>query len=812
MSISKVRGSLKQTGDSITLNDEAANNTEVKHNPASSGAVVTTLPETTDTVVGRNTADVLTNKTIDADAAGNDISNLDDTNIKAGAAIDASKIGNGDVDNTELSALSGVSGTLVDTTTLEAHTLNDNTHFLVEEINHDATLGAVGKQTHTQIDAALAAVNAVDNTSDADKPVSTATQTALDLKADQTEVTANTNKVSADGSIDSHSDIDITTSSPNTNDVLEWDGTKFVPAAPSGGGGATELNDLTDVRIVGTPSANDFLRYDDGMYSAFVPATINTRSMVDVENVSPSDGDVLVYNTSNAQYEPQAPTAGTPVSTVVTSTLADNISAPTDVTGLVFNGATEKTFTTELATYRKHSQPATSLDHAFYSNLPFMGSSSASGSLEIPGSGGDILIYGNMGTASGGVMKVDSTGNGVAAFNSNLPGPTVTNVQCAAVQNDGKILLGGYFTNVGGTPNFSYLIRLNTDGTLDSTFSTTLLNSGTGLDNSVLAVAVLPDQTIVIGGTFTTLDGTTTTLGVAKISSAGTQITSFNTNLGALSITASTEAVHFIEVDTSDSSIILCGSSSTTGFDSVGGNARKNIIKVDYTGSEVASFHSTLVASYPTALTFTSVFIDAAGKYIISEDGDTINRTDSSGIKDTSFSAGSITGIGRVGQVADAGGGGYYMSSTGASFSYDGNTIKTAAKISPTGSVDLSFEGNVDTLTAVLHTTVLANGKLIFTGTFSNIAYSDSNPGTLNVKNVVQISGAGGVIEALKQSTLRGTYSEQDSTWLLSETTYSDSGVGVSYTITSVGQVQYTSTAISGSIVESYAKHDSKKI
>ena len=52
-----------------------------------------------------------------------------------------------------------------------------------------------------------------DNTSDADKPISTATQTALNAK------------ISADGSIDTHSDVDTSTVAPVNGDFLRWDGT-----------------------------------------------------------------------------------------------------------------------------------------------------------------------------------------------------------------------------------------------------------------------------------------------------------------------------------------------------------------------------------------------------------------------------------------------------------------------------------------------------------------------------------------------------------------------------------------------------------
>lgn len=69
-----------------------------------------TTPDATDTLVGRATTDTLTNKTI---AAGsNTITGLTDTNIASGAAINATKIGGGAVDNTEYSYLDGVTSSI----------------------------------------------------------------------------------------------------------------------------------------------------------------------------------------------------------------------------------------------------------------------------------------------------------------------------------------------------------------------------------------------------------------------------------------------------------------------------------------------------------------------------------------------------------------------------------------------------------------------------------------------------------------------------------------------------------------------------
>ena len=62
-------------------------------------------------VTGSSTT-TFTNKTFDADATGNNLTNIEDANIKAAAAIDASKIHNGNVSNTEFGYLDGVSSAI----------------------------------------------------------------------------------------------------------------------------------------------------------------------------------------------------------------------------------------------------------------------------------------------------------------------------------------------------------------------------------------------------------------------------------------------------------------------------------------------------------------------------------------------------------------------------------------------------------------------------------------------------------------------------------------------------------------------------
>ncbi|MFI5224848.1 MAG: delta-60 repeat domain-containing protein [Nitrospirales bacterium] len=71
-----------------------------------------------------------------------------------------------------------------------------------------------------------------------------------------------------------------------------------------------------------------------------------------------------------------------------------------------------------------------------------------------------------------------------------------------AIQGDEKIIIGGYFTSYNGTER-NHIARLNADGTLDNTF-----NTGTGANEHVSTTAIQSDGKIIIGGSFTSYNGT----------------------------------------------------------------------------------------------------------------------------------------------------------------------------------------------------------------------------------------------------------------------------------------------------------------
>jgi len=87
-------------------------------------------------------------------------------------------------------------------------------------------------------------------------------------------------------------------------------------------------------------------------------------------------------------------------------------------------------------------------------------------------------------------------------------------VTALATQNDGKIIVAGGFTSIGGQSRAG-LARLLADGSVDPTFANVPV---TGL---ILAIAVQADGRIVVAGDFTQI-GTAPRSSIARLNADGT--------------------------------------------------------------------------------------------------------------------------------------------------------------------------------------------------------------------------------------------------------------------------------------------------
>src|SRR5436305_10190973 len=127
---------------------------------------------------------------------------------------------------------------------------------------------------------------------------------------------------------------------------------------------------------------------------------------------------------------------------------------------------------------------------------------------------GKILVVGQFSTLGGGgtgttvrsaIGRLNPDGSVDMDFN---PGAD-SSIARVVLQPDGKIIVGGPFTALGGgtgTTSRNSLGRLNPNGSVDLSFNP-------GANNTVITIALQPDGKILLGGSFTALGGGTGTTG-----------------------------------------------------------------------------------------------------------------------------------------------------------------------------------------------------------------------------------------------------------------------------------------------------------
>jgi uncharacterized delta-60 repeat protein len=197
-------------------------------------------------------------------------------------------------------------------------------------------------------------------------------------------------------------------------------------------------------------------------------------------------------------------------------------------------------------------------------------------SLAIQGDG-KLLVAGNFTTLGGqprraiGRLNVDGTLDPGFDPPMSAMNPYVYSV---AVQADGKILLGGYFTTLGGL-TCTNIFRVNADGTPDISFRPGM---GGPAYFSVQALAVQADAKILVAGNFTTLGGQPRN-GIGRLNANGTVDMSFHADAGGRELTANSIAVQ------GDGKILVTGS-----FTAMGGQPRSGIARLNADGTLDLSF------------------------------------------------------------------------------------------------------------------------------------------------------------------------------------------------------------------------------
>ena len=173
------------------------------------------------------------------------------------------------------------------------------------------------------------------------------------------------------------------------------------------------------------------------------------------------------------------------------------------------------------------------------------------------------------------VQRIQRFGSGGLEDNSFVEALVGKNgiVTQTAIQSDGKILMSGGYGHVKGVRK-SGLIRLNSDGTIDNSFNTSLV-----LEHLISKIVVLDDGKILLGGSFRQSNGQSK--GLARLNSDGSTDTSFDS---PVIFEMPTQIVHDFEFQ-SDGKILAGGL-----FVTVNGTSCNNLFRMNTDGSRDTTF------------------------------------------------------------------------------------------------------------------------------------------------------------------------------------------------------------------------------
>lgn len=337
--------------------------------------------------------------------------------------------------------------------------------------------------------------------------------------------------------------------------------------------------------------------------------------------------------------------------------------------------------------------------------------------------GGSFTSIQPVGTATtqdrGHLARLNADGTLDSSFHPNAN----DKVHSIAVQHDGKILIGGWFTSLqpGGTGTAftrSYLARLNADGTVDTGFVANL---------NWIVRCVLPqrDGKILVGGQFTQVNngsGNEPRNYIARLNENGTLDTTFNPNANGEVLT--------LALDSQDR-IIVGGY-----FSNIGGATRYKLARLDAVG--VADGFSPVSSSYVYA-----VAMESDGSLLVGGDfteslpgGGTASnllRVKPDGTLDPTFRPNPGYRIQGISVQAD---GSILVSGSFTAVQPSGDPAPTTrnriARIFPAGSLDSQF--NPDANGEVYGCAIQADGKVVPAGSFY-ILGGEARYGTARLSN-----------------------------------------------------------------------------
>jgi uncharacterized delta-60 repeat protein len=320
--------------------------------------------------------------------------------------------------------------------------------------------------------------------------------------------------------------------------------------------------------------------------------------------------------------------------------------------------------------------------------------------------GGEFTTYNN--NTRSFIARLNTEGSIDSIFNPLGTGANSL-VSSIALQSDGKILIGGWFTSYNRNTH-NRIVRLNSDGSIDSTFL-----SGLGVNDYVLSIAIQSDSKILVVGNFTSYNGIACNR-IVRLNADGILDTTFNIGSGA------NDVIRTIVLQ-SDGKILIGGS-----FTKFNGSECKHIARLNLDGSIDMTFNSGSGTSGSSGI-ISSLALQPDGKILIGGDFTQYNyiqqtriaRLNTNGSLDTTFNVLNETGlddlINAIAVLPDG-----KILIVGRFSDYIGFFYKRIVRLNANGSVDTTFVGtgaNDSISTFVL----LPEGKILIGGDFTEYKY-----------------------------------------------------------------------------------------
>jgi uncharacterized delta-60 repeat protein len=286
------------------------------------------------------------------------------------------------------------------------------------------------------------------------------------------------------------------------------------------------------------------------------------------------------------------------------------------------------------------------------------------------------------------------------------------------LQSDGKILVGGFFTEFNGN-SVNGLVRLNVDGSRDNGF-----NIGDGFNNDIRSIVLQPDGKILVSGRFTSFDGNSAN-GLVRLNTDGSRDTGFDIGSGI-------DGGEVISIVLQSDGKILVGGY----FNSFDGNySTNNLVRLNADGSLDTDFD--IGDGFNNDVN--TIVLQPDGRILVggrftSFDGNSANglvRLNVDGSRDTGFGIGDgFDGDPIFPLVLQSDG---KILVGGGFTSFDGNTANCLVRLDADGSLDTGFDiGNG--FNGFVYTIALqSEGKILVGGEFSTFDGNYSNGGLVRL-------------------------------------------------------------------------------